>query len=124
MKYKRSIILLLLAIVGLGYVFYSVTPSKFTVKDVAKPESFRLYQSGKPLNMNLAVRGIVDSAFTIRVIDLSSRGVMFDSTFTKKEVNYTGMIDYYAGRGVEIVYQPEGATNGEVKLSARINTNL
>ena len=104
--------------------FIQSAPRKFYVQDVAKTESFKLYQSGKPINVELTVFGNVDSAFTVRVVDLSSRGVMFDSTFIQKQVNYTGMIDYYTGRGVEIVYTPRGATSGDVKLGARINADF
>ena len=124
MKRKLYIAVLLLVIIGSGYVFYAISPRKFDVQDVSKSESFRLYKNGKPMNIDLTVYGNVDSTFTIRVIDLSTKGTLFDSTFSPKRVDYKCMIDYYTGRGVEIVYEPEGATNGEVKLSARINADF
>jgi hypothetical protein len=124
MKQKLYIALLVIVLMTAGYVFYATSLQKFYVQDVSKPESFKLYQSGKPINVDLTVYGDVDSAFTVRVVDLSSRGVMFDSTFIQKQVNYTGIIDYYTGRGVEIVYTPRGATIGDVKLGASINADF
>lgn len=124
MKRKLFLAVLFLVVIGSGYIFYTISPREFDVQDVSKSESFRLYQSGKPMNVDLAVYGNVDSTFTIRVIDLSTKGALFDSSFSRKQVDYNCMIDYYTGRGVEIVYVPKGATNGEVKLSAKINTDF
>jgi hypothetical protein len=121
MKRNLYITVLLLAIVGSGYIFYSVTPRKFHVQDVSKSESFKLYQSGKPMNIDLTVNSNVDSSFTIRVVGLPSKGELFDSTFSYKQVDFKCIVDYYAGQGVEILYIPEGATKGDVKLSSRIN---
>ncbi len=121
MKRKLHITGLLLAMIAFGYSYYTVTPRKFYVQDSAKPESFRLYRSGKPMNISLTVNSNVDSSFTIRVIGLPSKGDLFDSTFRHKKVDFSCMIDYYAGHGAEILYIPAGTTKGDVKLSARIN---
>lgn len=125
---KKSFYLIIAAVVAivLGYNLYASSTNTFNIKNVSIQETFKVYKktNDKPANIDLLVNGNIDSAFNVRVVGLPSQATLFDSTFTQKAVNYKCKIDFYDGNGAEIFYVPKGAKEGQVKISARINSDF
>gem|GEM_PF-6118494 len=109
-----------------GYIFYLHTPTVYAIVDVSKPESFKVYKktSGKPLSIDLHVQGNTDSTFNIRIMGLPSYIELFNTDFDRAQIDYTGKIDYYSGKGIAVFYTPKGVTRGDATVSIRINADF